>query len=107
MNLNLNLDKFWECIKQWSVGRMIALLVILAWIIFTLKSLPCPSEKFLFNILLLSILLEVFQLSLNQLIKLKEADEKLQRWVYAYVAAMVLSLFGIIGFSIIFLCCLC
>lgn len=103
MNISLNLDKFWEFIKQWSVGRMIIILVMLAWIIFCLSSVKCIDQRFLFNILLVAVFLEIFELSHNQL---EKANDTLKKWIYSI--SIIISLLGIIGFSIIFvfkLCC--
>ncbi len=92
----IDLTKFWKYVKEWSVGRLIVLLVLIAWIICCLKSLPCLNGKLLFSILLLSILLEIFQLSSHYNYEL--AKTKQERSVY--VVSMIVALLGIIVFSI-------
>ena len=94
--MKIDLNEFWKFVKEWTVGRLIALLILIAWIICCSKSLPCLNGKLLFSILLLSILLETFELSHNKLGKIKQ-----KQWVY--VVSMMISLLSIIGFSIFFL----
>lgn len=112
MSISLNLDKFWGFIKEWSVGRMIILLMILAWIIFCLKSVKCIDQSFLFNILLVAVFLEIFELSHNKLEKIDKKLEKINDKLVKvddtfkkliYSISMIISLLSIIGFSIIFL----
>ena len=96
MNLNLNLAKFWKNIKEWSVGRMIALLVLLGLILKPYNFTQCLGLRFIFIILLVAILLEIFELSHNKLGCIKNCKN-------IYAISMVLSLLAIIGFSMYFL----
>jgi uncharacterized membrane protein YfcA len=57
-------EGLWSKITQWSVGRTIIVLVIFAWVM-KLNIVQNLSEKFLFGVFGLAVLLEIFQLLLN------------------------------------------
>ena len=54
----------WPYIKGWTVSRTIIVLVIFVWIM-KLNVIQTLDEKFLFSVLLVAVLLEIFQLLLN------------------------------------------
>jgi hypothetical protein len=54
----------WKFIKEWPVSKTIIVLVIFVWIM-KLNVIQSLDEKFLFSVLLVAVLLEIFQLLLN------------------------------------------
>lgn len=85
--MNINLDGLWKFIKEWSVGRMIALLALINLLISTLSK--CSYSITIYLVLIASFL-EIFELSHN---KLSEMTWKWQKCFYG--AAMLLAVFGL------------
>lgn len=120
--MSINLDKFWAFVKEWSVGRLIALLFLLSLILCQMDLVQSLGRVTIFAILLLALLLEVFQLSADKLKPVgkqsgAETDEQdkeqsgrepdragtvLSTW--PFVVTMILALLGIIGFAAFVLC---
>jgi hypothetical protein len=102
--MTINLDNFWNFIKQWSVGRMLALITVLTWMFSNLKSDKPVDPRTIFFVLLIAVLLEIFELSHN---KLKDVKSNMDQsaagkpcWICVpYSLAMFLSLLGILIFA--------
>lgn len=75
----IDFNKFWEFIKQWSVGRLIVLLTLIGWITLSINDSKCLDNKFIFSLLFSGILLEIFELTSNNLIKSNDNIEKICR----------------------------
>ncbi|MEI6092766.1 MAG: hypothetical protein WCQ47_03690 [bacterium] len=90
--MNLNLDKFWEYIRQWSVGRMMVLLVILAWMINAIAKKEL-QEGFVLTIVCLGVFLEVFELSANHYRYIKEKVPNSKCIIC--IASMLIAIIGI------------
>jgi hypothetical protein len=114
--MNINLDKFWEFVKQWTVGRLIALLLLLSLLVCQKNLIDSLGRETILTILLFAVLLEVFQLSADKLQKPEakrlevKVDEEPQEqshtdpsasetasktWLFG--ATLILSLLGIIA----------
>ena len=73
--MNICLDRFFEFIEHWSVGRMVALLDMLAWITFIVSTRKFNVRVF-FLILLISVFLEIIELLHNKMIIKKDDNER-------------------------------
>ena len=87
----------WLEITQWSVGRIIIVLVIVTWIL-KLNIIQNLHEKFLFTALLLAVLFEIFQLLLNKFFTLEKRSEKI-----FFGTLMAVSVIGILVFAYYYL----
>ena len=70
--MSINLDKFWQFVREWSVGRMLVLLSILA-LLFNSR---CDLKELLFRAISLGLLLEVFELSHNKFARNPSHEER-------------------------------
>jgi len=120
--MSINLDKFWAFVKEWSVGRLIALLFLLSLILCQTDLVQSLGRVTIFAILLLALLLEVFQLSADKLKPVgkqsgAETDEQAKEQsgrepdragtvssTWPFVVTMILALLGVIGFATFVLC---
>jgi hypothetical protein len=93
MKMNINLDKFWEFVKTWSVGRLTVLLVLLGEIILKSMDKIFLDCKIIFAIIAIAILLEIFELSHNKLNK--ESQDSTIRWMV--FLCMLIPILGILA----------
>ncbi len=66
--MNINFDKFFEFLKEWSVGRVVVLLPLLSFFYIIISDKR--AEEFLpyiGRLVLVGVFLEVFELSANHL----------------------------------------
>lgn len=109
--MNINLDKFWQFIKEWTVGRLIALLLLIGWIFFCDTQIKDINQKLFLTLLTLAILLEIYELSHNKLVRLCElvtsldSDQfdKLKGVRITLIIIMILSICGLISLAFSFL----
>lgn len=100
-------DKLWAFVKQWSVGRLVALLVLVGWIF------SCEKEKIInsvFALLIIAVLLEVFELSANAL-RMHETTAHDQPELrnsgarICFIITMLAAVFGLLAIAGCFLFC--
>jgi|GEM_PF-4799883 hypothetical protein len=65
----IDLNKFWEYVKDWSVGRMAVLLILIGEIWCKLsKNTDILPVNWIIKIYVIGVLLEIFELSHNKII---------------------------------------
>ena len=65
--MKIDLDKFWALVKEWSVGRLIVLMLLLALLFCQVALVEALGRETILTLFLLGVLLEVYQLSANKL----------------------------------------
>ena len=65
--MKIDLEKFWEFVKQWSVGRLMILLLLLSFIFETTLVINNLGKESFYRLLIIAVLLEIFELSANHL----------------------------------------
>ena len=93
--MRFDLDKFWEFVKEWTVGRLMVLLLLLAFLIDSTGVIESIGNDLFFKLVVLAVLLEMFELSSNHL----EKDSKYQ-WVY--IITTILPIIGVLFYPFFF-----